>query len=102
MATDNNILGLRAQITGESTVLLSTTETNAYLANLKVLDTHLKGEIVTVQNKKGEWQAAYVQDSDSEVQFTDGTWRDTKEAALEGLLKLTSHELYQYLAYYQE
>lgn len=57
------------------------------------------GEIVTVQNKKGKWQAAFVQNS--EVQWTDGIWYDAKEAALEGLLKLTSYELYQYLEFYQ-
>lgn len=100
MATDNNLLGLRAQITGKSTALLTITETNAYPANLKVLDTVPIGEIVTVQNSKDKWQVAYVRNS--EVHYTDGTWCDTKKAALESFLEFTSYELYAYLSFYQE
>jgi hypothetical protein len=91
MATENNILGLRAQITGKCTILHFTAQANIRTANMNALGMTPRGEIVTVMDKKGEWEAVIVQDS--EVYFSAYEWHDTKEAALEDLLRILSADL---------
>jgi hypothetical protein len=58
---------------------------------MKVMGMTPNGEIVTVMNNKGKWEAVIVQDS--EVYFSAYEWHDTKEAALESLLELLSCDL---------
>lgn len=91
MATDNNILGLRAQIAGKSTALISILRANARTANMRALDMHPAAEIITVEDE-GLWNALIVKGS--EVIHSNIDWLKTPEAALRGLLEVLSAELW--------
>ena len=95
MATENNILGLRAQIIGESVAPLSTAQANQAKANMEALDMDTRGELVVVMNGEDQWQAFMVRNWKVIEPFR--AWSDTKEGALNLLLESLSWQLYQNL-----
>ncbi|KEQ70003.1 hypothetical protein M436DRAFT_66844 [Aureobasidium namibiae CBS 147.97] len=75
MATETTLLGLRAQL----------------IANMKIMGMG-SAEVVTLMNADKHWQAVTVRDSKIVDQLEN--WYDTKEAALEAMLRMYSYSLY--------
>ena len=92
MASDNTILGLRAQIAGKITALNSTIQANARTANMKALDIDSTAEIVTIK-VEDKWRALIMQNLQVLYHFDESF--DTVEAALMILLEMISGHLYQ-------
>jgi hypothetical protein len=90
MATDNNMLGLRAHIAGKNTAPESITQTKADAANLSALG--MDADIITMLNVD-KWQALVIRGSDG--MYRPPEWVDSKEAALENLLELLSTEAHR-------
>lgn len=96
MATDNNILGLRAQIAGNVTAAKLIIRTDERTANMKALDISSTADIVTVMIN-GNWEALIVEGSKITCRCpnpSDSVY-DSVEAALKFLLERLSIELYR-------
>lgn len=91
MATDNSILGLRAQIAGKTAALRSAPQANARTANMRALDMHPAAEIITVVDEH-KWDAFIVKGSEVICRHSDAF--NTPEAALRWLLEILSLDLY--------
>jgi hypothetical protein len=58
---------------------------------MSALDVRSTADIVTIKSPDGEWQALII--DESTVIEQTGNWVDNKEAALEDLLDMLSHDL---------